>query len=287
MLSRQELTVIQRLLKTEKREVKAGTVWNRLHQTLGIGRPGPKGTISFSEKEIETLRARANLEVPGDIRHANLSGSRTDIAADFTNEKVSTRSVFGHFIWVGRTKPGLIPLACGQAGLAPKGSYLAVDPADIVLRDNDPIILVENGDTFLRRDQVLVPDELKSALWVYRGHNTIAKAVLRFIQEEKRRRPVVGFFDYDPAGVDIAIQTDLDSVLLPVGWQLPMADSPLQKWFKAAEFAKQAPHLQARLKGLSGGRLTLASRVLDGAWSLSQEHMTIHQAPLEVFQVPL
>ena len=280
MFKRGELAAIQRLLTSGNNVVAAGPVWSHISDTLGIGSMAPNNQLIFTMPELLQLRAAVNEQVPGDIRHAKLNGNRTDIARDFVNEKLSSKSVFQNFVWGGARWPATVNLLEGIVSI-PRGAYAAFPYTELDPDDSAPIIIVENGEALLLRSDFLLPNHLLSAMWVYRGHGVDARAVKSLIASVKGRRPIIGFFDYDPKGLCLANEFDVDALLLPAMWSTPSSKHPMvSPYIKKAEFAAQVEQLRTLLPALPKSTSVIAEAIIAGQWSLAQEHILAVGVPL-------
>jgi hypothetical protein len=287
MLSLQALKVIKRLLVSGKTEAKAGPVLREVAESFGIGHERHKGYLLFTSAELDQLRAAVNEQVPGDIRHADLSGSRTDIARSFVQEKVATGGVFDNYVWGAKRGGGEVPLRTGNA-CAPRGSYIAFDYGELDLDPSTPIIIVENGEALLRRDQFIIPGELSGALWIYRGHGANARGVKKLIAIEQDRRPLIGFFDMDPKGFLLALEFGVQKSLFPAGWEKPQFENDKAlHYIKREEFSAQSNQLINKLSTMSLRERSLAQSILTGEWSLTQEHIAALGIELEMVDFSL
>lgn len=281
MLNKRALLAVQRLLSSGKDRVAAGPVWQEIAQGFDLG-THLGSQIVFTKTDLKNLRAIVNEQVPGDIRHADLDGNRTNVSREQVNEKNASLGVFDHMVWGARSGSGMIPLTSG-VGVSPPAAFLVFDYRELQLRDGDALIVVENGEALRFRERYIMPELLSSAVWVYRGHTNSQRYVQAMVAHHVAKRPVVGFFDFDPKGFCLALDSGVNHILLPRGWNAPRAEHPAGKRFnKHEEAAAQRGDLLKRVPRLSGVAAQIANCILGEGWALMQEHMAAHNVGLEL-----
>jgi DNA topoisomerase VI subunit A len=82
----------------------------------------------------------------------------------------------------------------------------------------EKIIVVENLQAFDYIKMAKLPIELKKSAWIiYRGHNESNRAVSDLLNKLPKTCEIIGFTDYDPAGIEILLTSipKITSCLLP------------------------------------------------------------------------
>lgn len=285
MLSRREVSVIQKLLQSGKNTAPSNPTWKRIcdHYSIGTTR---SGKFVFSSADLTALRNQVNEIVIGDdILHVPLAGSRSQISSTFANEKISMRPVFSELVW-GARHPSRPIRINGASTSIPRGSCLAFDYRGLEVDADDCVVIVENGEAFLAADTFTMPAPYKEAIWIYRGHTENQSAVRALVKQLAGTCPVVGFFDCDPAGVLLGLQMGVSALLLPVGWNQHYRSHPAASEFnKTALFHRQEEKLRNLRPTLLPPALAVVDAILTGEWSLTQEHMAAHYVPLEIVSI--
>jgi hypothetical protein len=109
---------------------------------------------------------------------------------------------------------GGIPLLGGDA-ITPCGTLLSVTASELEISRIDTIVLVENGITARYWHKCRIPCELSKALMVYRGHDSQSKTVRQWLRQLPATVQKIGYFDFDPAGLGMAIDYQMDAILIP------------------------------------------------------------------------
>jgi len=143
------------------------------------------------------------------------------------------------------------------------------------------VVLVENGEVLTKwaKTAKLMPEPFRSAVAIYRGHGHNIKKTKALIKSLDI--PVGLYFDFDPAGLDMAKQyLDTNCVLL-----IPHAPSEhLHNISKAPEFAKQFEALQ---RGLNAHNtlFPLFVRMKEFEIAVMQERMAEEGTQLKIYEV--
>ena len=172
-LSKKGYNAIQRVLHNRMFRVALNAIWQDLHDELGIGSISKKQLL-LTHKDHEKLRNWTAHEVGADPLTTKIIGDRLEAAALVKNEKWATEGVFSRMIRVSKLS-GEIPLTQGNA-VTPRGTLLSVSASDILVNKITSVILVENGIVARYWYKSLVPEDLATALIVYRGHGSEAEA---------------------------------------------------------------------------------------------------------------
>ena len=211
-LSKKGYNAIQRVLHNRMFRVALNAIWQDMHDELGIGSISKKQLL-LTHKDHEKLRNWTAHEVGADPLTTKIIGDRLEAAALVKNEKWATEGVFSRMIRVSKLS-GEIPLTQGNA-VTPRGTLLSVSASDILVNKITSVILVENGIVARYWYKSLVPEDLAAALIVYRGHGSEAEATRTWLYNLPTDIKKIGYFDFDPAGLGIAVDYNMDAILIP------------------------------------------------------------------------
>ena len=211
-LSKKYYTAIQQVLRNQKSSVSLNTTWKHIHDESGIGSTSLK-QLFFTAQDHEALRKWVSLEVGADPLITEVSGDRLEVASLVQNEKWATKNVFSGMIRVNM-RSGEVPLSQGRV-TTPSGTLLYVSAGDILVNEVAVVVLMENGVVARNWYKCRIPGELSNALMVYRGHDSEAEAVSLWLKSLPSEVKKVGYFDFDPSGLGMAIDYGVDAILIP------------------------------------------------------------------------
>jgi hypothetical protein len=211
-LSKKYYTAIQQVLRNQKSSVSLNTTWKHIHDESGIGSTSLK-QLFFTAQDHEALRKWVLLEVGVDPLITEVKGDRLEVASLVQDEKWATKNVFSGMVYVNM-RSGEIPISQGRVA-TPSGTLLYVAAGDILVNDITAVVLMENGIVARNWYKCRVPDELSNALMVYRGHDSEAEAVSLWLKSLPLEVKKVGYFDFDPSGLGMAIDYGVDAILIP------------------------------------------------------------------------
>lgn len=187
-------------------------VWREIHDELGIGSASAKNLNLTPEDHIR-LREWVSLEAGVDPLTTQVNGDRLETASQVRDEKWSSKTVFSGMIQVN-VLSGVVPLQQGDA-ITPSSTLLSVASEDLDTDRLNAVVLVENGIVARHWHKCRIPTELSAALMVYRGHGGDADTVRRWLNGLPDTVKKVGYFDFDPAGLGMAIDYGVDTILIP------------------------------------------------------------------------
>lgn len=212
-LGRSHKEAVARLLQQRKTHVKFSLLWQAIYDRFEIGHIDNNHLI-FSLQERESLRQLAKKEWGFDPRDGLPVGTRSEIAHYSSDDKLSTEKPDDNYLLI-KTAQGDLPTYLGVNAL-PHGYSLRISLTVLDYSAIKQIIIIENQDCYDLWHQFNLPQDLKSVLTFYRGHDKQAKAVLRLIDKLSPETKVIVFPDYDPSGLQIACTTNKAShVLIP------------------------------------------------------------------------
>jgi hypothetical protein len=212
MVSKRHYSVVQGALQKRSYLVPANKTWSEIHNELGVGSLSGQ-QLSLTREDHATLRQWLQDEVGADPLNTDIKGDRLQVAKLARDEKWATQSVFSGMISVNAFA-GCIP--CHQAdGNTPPGSLLSVPAESLDVSRIGSVVLVENGIVARNWYRCCFPDDLSEALMVYRGHGTESEACAMWLRSLPDNVRKIGYFDLDPAGLGIAVDYDIDAILIP------------------------------------------------------------------------
>ncbi len=211
-LTHKAYNVIQQVLRKGSIQVKCSGIWRTLHTEEGIGvAEGRK--LCLTDNDRERLRTIVRHAVGADPMFDEIGGDRIEVAGQVKDEKWSSRAVFDKEVRVTRTGKA-VRTRLGNIGV-PGGISINVPYDSICFEPGDTVVIVENGAAFRHWADYRVPNQIKDAVAVYRGHDVSIRHVVEMLKALPSHVQKVGFFDLDPAGLSIAINLGIEAVLIP------------------------------------------------------------------------
>jgi len=219
---------ISRALRAGKDTVLANSLWLGIHSETGLGRRNGR-SIVFSHTDLEALRRYGESLGGVDPLHNTLEGSRIDVAAITPDEKYSADSVFGDLLVIATLGSACVPLRGEHASTsAPAGIVLSVPigMVDVERLSHQKLLIVENGAILPVCDRLCLPPQWTNTLVLYRGHRENAKHVKALIHAQPTENLGM-LYDFDPAGLSMAMTHNKGTVLIPDPSYLTDIDSAL------------------------------------------------------------
>ena len=192
--------------------VPVNAVWQKIYDETSIGSISSMQLLLTIE-DHKKLRDWVIHEIGTDPLTTKISGDREEVATISRDEKFANENVFSGMLWVNKPS-GDIPLVQGNA-VTPEGTLISVATHDISIEDIKTTVIVENGIVARNWYKCIVPDELATALIVYRGHGELASTVREWLASLNAGIKKIGYFDFDPAGLGIAVDYEMDAILIP------------------------------------------------------------------------
>lgn len=212
MVSKRHYLVVQSALQKRSYLVPANTTWSDIHDELGVGALAGK-QLRLTREDHVTLRQWLQDEVGADPLDIIIQGDRLQVAESARDEKWATQPVFHGMISVNALS-GCVP--CHPAdGMTPPGSLLLVPTESLDISRIGSVVLVENGIVARNWYRCSFPGDLAEALMVYRGNGTESEACASWLRSLPDTVNKIGYFDLDPAGLGIAVDYDVDAILIP------------------------------------------------------------------------
>ena len=211
-LSKKAYNAIRRVVYNRKLSVPVNAIWQKIHDETSIGSISSMRLL-LTVEDHKKLREWVKGETGSDPLTTEISGDREEVAAMSRDEKFATENVFSGMLWVSRLL-GDIPLVQGNA-VTPEGTLISVLADDILMDDIKTTVIIENGTVARGWYKCIVPDELATALMVYRGHGGLAASVRKWLAGLSSDIKKIGYFDFDPSGLGISVDYGMDAILIP------------------------------------------------------------------------
>lgn len=186
--------------------------WRSLHDELGIGAI-ETGKLRLAPADHEKLRSWITLETSADPLVTDIKGGRLEVASQVSNEKWAIEGVFSDLMQVN-VRSGEVPLKQGDA-VTPPDTLLSITPDDLAIDRIKSVVIVENGIIARHWHKCRIPADLDDSIMVYRGHDANATVVKRWIKSISSNITAIGYFDFDPAGLGLAIDYQVNGILIP------------------------------------------------------------------------
>ncbi len=211
-LTKQLYGVIQAAARAGKTTVEYNKSWSMIHQELGIGSLD-RGNLNVTSADWQKLRDWCKSVSGADPMYDDIDGDRIEVAGKFQDEKWSSKSAIADMCMVS-SKSGVIPLKQGDVPVL-QGTLISISLDDLALSRLDTIIVVENAIIARYWHDVLIPGSLDDALMIYRGHGENTRLLMDWLKALPSTVYKVGYLDFDPAGLGIAVDFELDAILVP------------------------------------------------------------------------
>lgn len=261
---------IQRALRKNLSKVRLGEAWNSVLRQISVGIVSG-GMLHLSPGDRALLRSYTKERTGFDPLLEDLPKGRIEAAAHSPNEKLATDGPFEGLITV-TSSSGEISTSRGVVSIPP--CYQLTLPAEeLVVDERQPAIVVENGEVI--RHWTLFAKLLPSSIGhlpvaVYRGHDHTARSVKKLVDKHRKGGHLIGFFDYDLAGMRIAIEMGFDTILLPSNPQWYIEN---KRDKKDAFFNQQDNIAVIKKHGIEGEWLKAVKWLIDKQTGIMQEHM--------------
>jgi len=268
-----EFNAIRLVVTGDKKETNLNPLWLNIHNETGCGTIAGR-KIRFTDDDHDALRRYAKSKTGMDPLYESLSGTRLDLAGKTDDEKLAQGSVFGHLVVMATLGNATLPID-DQEVVVQSGTVLCA-PASKIGMDRltqRQILVVENGSLIQECHRLKVPSDWANAVIVYRGHSENARDVAQIIRSQPSERLGL-FYDFDPQGLDMALQHRRGQILIPAF--LPPATPSKRNAFRAQRTAMK------RLQNLCANSpwVKTVSVMDEQELAVTQEHMLVHGVPL-------
>ncbi|SHK83021.1 hypothetical protein SAMN05216369_3308 [Marinobacter antarcticus] len=265
-----EIAAIERLLKAGKSKVQRSQTWEQICAENGVGQVIGR-EIHFTAADKQRLREYALAEHGVDPQFDSRVGGRMVMALQDASEKLSSDSVFGHLIVLATAGTAKVAVG-GEEFRTPRGSVLSVLPGclDTDHLQSQKLVIVENGGVVPYWADIRLPGSWENSVILYRGH----RENVRTIAEIARNQPagnLAWFFDFDPAGLALALDQGRGSALVAGKWRELGRHTP----FNQPKIHRKQSVALKRLKARATGELlAIAEHMSNEELAVMQEHLT-------------
>jgi len=267
-------------------QLKVSASLKRLHQSYHVGEID-NGWFYFTDKDKQHLIQIVALELNGTHLFRDnypLPQSRTQIAKKNRSEKVGALKVSHDFILIN----SLGPLRINQhvitkPTLSALGYYLCASEIETI--EHAQIVLVENLIVMANLNQLNIPEQLKGALWLYRGDSQAQQqtgTAYPFFRRFATSNQLISFSDLDPSGLQISLTSgathwltiaNIDALDIKL-------EGPENEWFKQHNAINYLEHYCKQTGRLAPHCTMLFKRMKEVQITLKQEHMIAHSVKL-------
>lgn len=212
-----EIAAVERLLRSEKTTVQRNKTWDDICAETGAGLVVGK-EIHFTPTDKQRLRAYIESECGIDPQFDSRAGGRMAMAHHDASEKLTSDSVFGHLVVLATTGNAAVKVN-GDTISTPPGSVLSVLPQDLDREHlkTQKLMIVENGAIMPHWRDIQLPNDWQHAVVVYRGHRENMRTVADIARSQPEEN-LGWFFDFDPAGLALAVDQARGELMIPDQW---------------------------------------------------------------------
>lgn len=260
-----EVEFLRRLIADKATRRALGAISARVLDQEGIGR---LSGASIHYTETDHKKAADLLKSRGFLVQTPPAGQPRSAAAGSGSEKDRAKPVQEDLVAV-------VPMNIPGELQAPPGGFLALPWRHALQLPYDVLLVVENLEPILQiSDFSWLGGFIKgrSTLVLFRGkpHIFNTEAAANVIADRERRRPTLGFFDFDPKGLAMASSLPRREALCLPDW------GELEVAVKAARrshlFSQSHDVSRAQLDKETSADIALAWKRMRGlAWGLNQE----------------
>jgi hypothetical protein len=267
-------------------QLKVSASLKRLHNSYHVGEID-NGWFYFTDKDKQHLIHLVALELNGThLFRDNYPSpqSRTQIAKQSRSEKVGALKVSHDFILINSLGPLRInQKITSMPAVSALGYYLCASEIETI--EHEQIVLVENLIVMANLKQLNIPEQLKGALWLYRGDSQAQQqtgTAYSFFRRFTSSHQLISFSDLDPSGLQISLTSGATHWLTIANAEaldIKLA-GPENEWFKQHNAINYIEHYSKEVGKLAPHCATLFKRMGEVQTTLKQEHMIAHSVKL-------
>lgn len=256
----------------------------RLHQEYHFGELNG-GYLDFTEDDRMALIERVRFENGVHLLREPYPEMqcRAQIAQHQRNEKVGSYAVSQDFVLINCLQTLRINhQKTAMSPLTSLGLYIKAD--QVISVEHPHIVFVENLEIMANLSSLVIPENLQSALWVYRGDikkQQSTSTAYQFFRRFRDSHQLVCFSDLDPKGIEIAITSGAHYWL--TAEDTSVVDIKLQgdeyEWFTQMKAIK---YLQAKSDLPEKCQIAFID-MCSSRKTLKQEHMLKHHITLGIY----
>lgn len=282
-MNKRTFNMVRRAVRESFSRVPFNNSWRRLHEEEGIGTPSGR-ELCLSTVDRDRLRSlvwsQVGVDPLSDDAPDLTTASRIEVSGHFRNEKMASSSPTAGQLAV-QAVDGVV--RCPREDIAlPAGSSFLTPSTYLDGHRHGAIVVIENFEVFMASGSVLWPDSLRdqAPLAIYRGHKCLdPSAVNAFLA--RQNVPIVTLFDFDPAGLLMAIRITapmLEGALVPAA-----PESALNQASRDDAFAQQASQRLELSALIDQGKAPAEARKwLHHRWAVMSESFISRGFPLKL-----
>ncbi|ANF81239.1 hypothetical protein A3K93_02855 [Acinetobacter sp. NCu2D-2] len=205
MMNGKQLNVIKHAIQSKKKVVELNQTWLMLNQDFQVGvKQGRELLLSHRDYEMLTAIYQRHIKVAPSV-NITLQQDRMTLVDYLKDEKVGGFNVFADQLVFASVSTDL-PLKTGKATIAFAGMLATTQIENLDIPAIQRIIIIENGAMMSRVFDwyMQLPIEWQSSLFVYRGHGSNIKTVVKLLKQVSMSCLVAFYGDFDPYGINIA-----------------------------------------------------------------------------------
>lgn len=276
--------VVQRLVSRGKYRARLNKTWQEIHDETGLGIIVGK-EVAFTAEERQKLRGYIQHKIGLDPSDSKITvpTTRHETSKVNTDEKVFNATVFSHLLRVARVNGAPIKTAYGDAVL-PVGCFLSITASQLELT-GEVVVVVENGDVMSHLHELHWPEPLTGALFIYRGHSKDVNELKRLLKQTPPKQ-VLGFYDFDPAGLLMGLEDKIgfNGLIVPNIQEIVTQPELLRGIAQPAVFWTQTEQMNRLLKKMPKALVDLVSTMEELNIAIMQELMAAHA--ISLIEVP-
>ena len=306
-IDKRHLKTAQNILNQAQNSV-ADTPTNReLAQLANIGSVKGK-RIAISLDDRIRLEKFLNKQLGQPIRELSLQAADRLLAAQQSNnEKLAKGTVFDSLINLAQSEKPL-PIRNEFALYTPPNLVVSAPLAQIDSDAIEQVVVVENGQMLTHWQQWIpqLPSSFQQALIVYKGHGSNQQQVQTLLRDTSSACQIALFFDFDPAGLKMALElcatlpqhkvnlvlpanVSSDNTVLEQLQQLNKPDAYHQqhaqlKWL-VQWLAQHTADANSLPNSLQDSLQEIVQRMQQYQLAVTQEHLIAHKVALDMLSV--
>jgi len=282
-LDKKTIRAAQNLIRRSPSQISESAVLRAIVQELEI-RIIRNKKIYFTPSNLIEIENYFNKVLGKSILDIDLDvETRLEASSFFSNEKWASGGVFE--VMLSMTGRGIIPGIKDAIEAQPNIVY-SMKLRDIDVTKISKLIIVENGELITNWELVIpsLPLEYQSAIAVFRGYGKNQKYLNELICKVRPDTKVGVFFDYDAAGIDMALKLAehrvIDLIIPSILPEDVIAKSKLE------EFGNQFEQLTRRLNSPDTPYeiREVLKNLENNKLAITQEHLITHGVPLKLIK---
>ena len=277
-----EFNAIKRLLISGKRTTNRNPTWTRIHEETCCGTLLGR-EYQFTDSELQRLRQHAQSFTGLDPLLDSTAGGRMYMAEKVSDEKLANDSVFGQLVVMATAGKAQVRVG-GEFAQIPSGTILSVpfDNLDLGYLHQQKIVIIENGALMPECQHIRLPKGWEDCVFVYRGHRENIRHTQKLIEGHPAEHLGL-FFDFDPAGLGMALALGKGCIFIPEdGQELSIAlEGDINN---RSAFRRQSRELsRLRDKATEINWKSLVDWLEKKEIAIMQEHLVRRNLPLVTF----